>query len=173
MHLERKKFGLLQNIYGRASKTSIYVSRESFIEKRLENWWIFSIFCTLRKKFSDFERKNSKQGFKTHLLRVHENILKKLSWKNDGFPINFVIWAKLFGTFRENNWGIVFKTSICVSRKTFCESFFYRIDGILVFSFLERKILGCWLKINDKVFKTTISIYRETIRDKLFFKNFS
>ena len=50
--------------------------------------------------------------------------------------------------------------------------FFYRIDGILVVSFLERKTLGCWLKINDKVFKTTTSISREIIRDKIFFKIF-
>ena len=48
--------------------------------------------------------------------------------------------------------------------------FLYRIDGILVFSFLERKTLECWLKINNKVFKTTTSISRETIRDKNFFK---
>ena len=51
--------------------------------------------------------------------------------------------------------------------------FFYRIDGILVVSVLERKTLGCWLKINDKVFKTTTSISRETIRDKIFLKFFT
>ena len=41
-----------------------------------------------------------------------------------------------------------------------------------MFSFLEPKILGCWLKINDKVFKTTTSISGETIRDKIFFQFF-
>ena len=36
-----------------------------------------SKFCTLRKKFWESERKNSRQAFKTHILCVHENILTK------------------------------------------------------------------------------------------------
>ena len=63
---------------------------------------IFQYFLYFEEKFSDFERKNSKQGFRTHILPVHENILKKLPWKNDGFSVNLVTWANFFGTLCKN-----------------------------------------------------------------------
>ena len=61
-------------------------SRKTF--KKLMTF--FSKFCNLREKVSDFGRKNSRQGIKNHILRVHENILtKQFSWKIDSFSVNF------------------------------------------------------------------------------------
>ena len=60
------------------------------LRKTFKKLYFYSIFCTLRKKFSDFERKISGQGFENHIRRVQENILTKyFSWKIDSFPVNF------------------------------------------------------------------------------------
>ena len=69
----------------------------------LKKWWFQSSFCTLSEKFSDFWRKYLEHCFQNLNLRVHENNLKKyICWKNDGFLVFFVTWAKNFVLWAEN-----------------------------------------------------------------------
>ena len=141
------------------------------LRKTFKKLYFYSIFCTLRKKFSDFERKISGQGFENHIRRVQENILTKyFSWKIDSFPVNLRDLNENFPDFWWKHLRHGFQIINLRVQEKVLWSFFYRIDGILVFSILERKILGCWLNIIDKVFETTTYISRETIRDKLFSK---
>ena len=102
-----------------------------------KNFWkfmtFFSNFCNLREKVSDFGKKNSRQGIKNHILRVHENVLtKQLSWKNDSFSVNFrnlngnnsYFERKLSGVFAKTIRAWFSKPQFTCPGKHFAKSFF-------------------------------------------------
>ena len=135
--------------------------------KKLINFLVLFVFW--EKSFRTLSKKIQSRVLRFTFYVSTRTFLKTLL-KKWWFPNRFRNLSETFRDFLRKQLRHSFQNINFRVQENILRMFLYRIDGILVFSFLERKTLECWLKINNKVFKTTTYISRELIRDKLFEK---